>query len=217
MFKAVIFDVDGTLLDTERLYMQGWREGAALLGYPMPEEALLKTRAVRIPEAIKVFQHYCGADFPYDAVRKERTRISEEIIENSTSEELCKPNVHKLLRHLASKGIPMAVASSTAYEKTVSHLEHAGLMSYFQAAVGGDMIENGKPAPDIFLKAAQLLGVTPEDCLVVGDTPADVLAASAANMKVILIPDQVPPNEQTIPLSWKILPDLWDVAEAMEG
>ncbi len=216
MIKAVIFDVDGTLLDTERLYMQGWREAAALFGYPMPEEALLKTRAVRIPEAIKVFQHYCGADFPYHDVRKERTRISEEIIERSTPEELCKPNVHKLLDYLAEHSIAMAVASSTLYERTVAHLKQAELFHYFQAAVGGDMIENGKPAPDIFLKAAQLLGVAPEECIVVGDTPADVLAANAAGMPVILIPDQVPPNAQTTALSWKILSDLWDVANAIE-
>ena len=83
MIKAVIFDVDGTLLDTEKLYMQGWKEGGALYGFTVTEEALLRTRAVNIETAKKVFRECCGEDFPYDQVRVERTRISEMLIEAS--------------------------------------------------------------------------------------------------------------------------------------
>ena len=81
------------------------------------------------------------------------------------------------------------------------------------AAVCGDMVERGKPHPDIFLKAVQALGVCPEHCLVVGDTPADVLAGSAAGIRTVLIPDQVPANPQTTALSWQILPSLAQLPE----
>ena len=214
MIKAVIFDVDGTLLDTETIYMRAWREAAALFGYPMPDEALKKTRAIRAAIAIPIFQSYCGADFPYEDVRIERVRIAEDIIAASSADKLCKPFVRQLLEHLRAHGVPMAVASSTGKQKTVEHLQHAGLLDYFCAIVGGDMISRGKPEPDIFLKAAELMELQPEDCLVVGDSPADVFSGSAAKMPVVLIPDAVPANDETSALSWRVLPDLqslWNV------
>lgn len=217
MIKAVIFDVDGTLLDTETIYMRAWREAAAVFGYPMPDEALKKTRAIRAAIAIPIFREYCGADFPYEDVRVERVRIAEEIIGASSPEELCKPFARQLLDLLRARSIPMAVASSTGKQKTIEHLLHAGLLDYFCAIVGGDMVSRGKPEPDIFLKAAALMGIPPQDCLVVGDSPADVFSGSAAGMQIALIPDAVPANDQTTALSWKVLPDLqalWDVLKA---
>lgn len=205
MTNTIIFDVDGTLLDTEKIYMQAWREAGAFAGYPIPEEALRQTRAVNRNVAKEVFCRFCGPDFPYDAIQKERVRISEEIIAAATDEQLQKPCAKMVLDKLMGRGYILAVASSTGREKTVEHLRHAGLLHYFPVVVGGDMVERGKPEPDIFLKAAQLSGTRPEHCLVVGDTPADVYAATAAGMPVILIPDQVPANGRTTTLSRKVL------------
>lgn len=218
MIKAVIFDVDGTLLDTERFYMQGWREGGALLGFTVTDEALLRTRAVNIETAKKVFRECCGEDFPYDQVRVERTRISEEIIAATDPETLRMPQAKEVVLWLKENGLPVAVASSTKYSHTEAHLRQAELWELFDAVVCGDMIPQGrgKPNPDIFLKAAELLGAEPQDCLVVGDTPADVLAGYAAGMRVVLIPDQVPANEETTAKSWKILKKLTELRAVME-
>lgn len=207
MKKAVIFDVDGTLLDTERLYMQGWKEGGALLGYTVTDEALLRTRAVNVDVARQVFRECCGEDFPYDAVRVERTRISEEIIAASDPEALRMPQAKEVVLWLKEQGIPLAVASSTAYAHTEAHLRCAEMWGLFDAVVTGDQIPKGrgKPNPDIFLKAAELLGAAPEECIVVGDTPADVYAGYAAGMDVILIPDQVPANADTTAKSSRII------------
>jgi len=215
MAKAIIFDVDGTLLDTERIYMEAWVKAGALFGYTVTDEALMKTRAVAVSVAIPVFQACCGADFPYEAVRKERVRIAEEIIAEAGADKLIKPGTPAVLQALRDAGYAMAVASSTDIAKTRSHLEHAGLLDWFPVAIGGDMVKQTKPNPDIFLLAAEKLGVDPKDCIVVGDTPADVLAGTAAGMQVILIPDCVPANEQTTALSWKILDSISQLPEAL--
>ena len=216
MKNTVIFDVDGTLLDTERIYMEGWRQGGALLGYHVSDEVLRKTRAISKEIAIPIYQAYCGADFSYEAVRAQRIRIAEEIIEDSTPEQLWKPFVRETLDALRQKGYRMAVASSTELKFTRAHLIQAGLLDYFPVVVTGEMVENGKPAPDIFLLAAQRLGSRPEECVVVGDTPADVYAGSAAGMDVYLIPDQVPANPDTIARSHRVLDNMGQLLAAME-
>ena len=208
MKQAVIFDVDGTLLDTERIYMEGWRQGGALMGYPVPDAALVRTRAVSKEVAIPIYQAYCGADFPFEEIRAHRTRIAEEIIAASTPEQLWMPCVRETLEALRQKGYRMAVATSTKLEFTLAHLKQAGLLEYFQAVVTGEMVENGKPAPDIFLLAAERLGCDPKECIAVGDTPADVLAGSAAGMELYLIPDQVPANPETRARSRRVLEHL---------
>ena len=216
MIHAVIFDVDGTLLNTERIYVQAWKDAGALFGYKITDEVLLKTRAINKQMAIAILQEALGEDFPFDAVRKERVRLSEEMIRQYDPAKLQMPYAADTLAQLHAKGVPMAVASSSSYRDTVDHLTHAGLLKYFGAVVGGDMVKNGKPNPDIFLKAAELLGVPAEDCLVVGDTPADVLAAHAAGIPMVLIPDLVPANEQTRKLSREVLSSLSELPGLLE-
>ena len=213
MKKTVIFDVDGTLLDTERIFMDAWREAGARFGYTVTDEALLKTRAVRMSEAIPVFQRCCGADFPYMQVREERTRIAEAVIAGSVPETLRKPGVLQVLRTLRDRGHRLAVASSTPQALTRAHLAHGGLLDFFPVVVTGDMVQNGKPAPDIFLLAAELSGTDPEDCAVVGDSPADVFGGHGAGMGVYLIPDQVPANPETRARSRRVLGSLMELLE----
>jgi len=217
MKRAVIFDVDGTLLDTERLYMVGWREAGKLLGHPVAEEALARTRGINSREvAVATFLEFCGADFPFEEVRKQRVRIAEEIIEASTPEQLLRPGAREALTALREKGYLLAVATSTGKARTLEHMGKAQLLDYFDAMVTGDMVKNSKPAPDIFLMAAEHLGVPPEECVVVGDTPADVFAGFAAGMDVYLIPDQVPANPETRAKSRRVLESLEQFLTALE-
>jgi len=200
MFEAVIFDVDGTLLDTERIGMESWQKAGAMFGYTISMTTLLNTRGISRKEGMKVFRRDLGDAFPYEQIQPIRIQLGEEIVHSGI--DLVKPGVRDTLSHFRKQGVPMAVASSTVYSITSEHLSYFGLLPYFDAVVGGDMIEKGKPNPDIFLKAASMLGVQPEKCLVLEDSPAGVCAASAAGMKVILIPDCIP---ATPPISEKCL------------
>lgn len=199
MLKAVIFDVDGTLLDTERIYMQAWKEAAAEQGYVMPDELLRKTRAVDAKVAAQIFEEEIGNGFSYQKTRPIRVRIAEEIIELESP--ILKPGVLELLSFLREKGIRLSVASSTKTKTTKEHLQINGIADWFEVIVGGDMITKGKPNPDIFLKAAELLGETPENCIVVEDSPAGIRAGSAAGMKTVLVPDQAAITQEIIDLS----------------
>ena len=199
MLKAVIFDVDGTLLDTERIYMQAWKDAAAELGYVMTDELLRKTRAVNAKDAARIFETEIGNGFSYEKTRPIRVRIAEEIIDRESP--VLKPGVLELLAYLESKGIRLAVASSTNTKTTKEHLAINGLADRFEVIVGGDMIEKGKPNPDIFLKAAALLGEEPRYCIVVEDSPAGIKAGTAAGMKAVLVPDQAPITQEIIDLS----------------
>lgn len=211
MLKTVIFDIDGTLLNTEPVYMQAWMEAGKLFGYHVTREALLQTRAVSKQIAIERLQYYCGADFPYDTVRKERVRIAEELFQITPPEQLRMPGALETLQWLKDRKITLAAATSTERDQTMAHLAQSELTGFFSAIVCGDMVEKGKPDPEIFLRAAELVGADPKECLVVGDTPADVLAAAAAGMKMVLIPDQVPANEKILASSWKCLENLYQL------
>lgn len=199
MLKAVIFDVDGTLLDTERIYMQAWKEAAAEQGYVMPDELLRKTRAVDAKVAAQIFEEEIGNGFSYQKTRPIRVRIAEEIIERESP--ILKPGVLELLSFLREKGIRLSVASSTKTKTTKEHLQINGIADWFEVIVGGDMITKGKPNPDIFLKAAEILGEAPENCIVVEDSPAGIRAGSAAGMKTVLVPDQAAITQEIMDLA----------------
>ena len=214
MLKAVIFDVDGTLLDTERIYMKAWKEAAAELGYVMTDEILRKTRAVNTKDAARIFETEIGNGFSYQQARPIRVRIAEEIIKRESP--ILKPGVTELLDFLKQKGIRLSVASSTNLQGTKEHLAESEILDWFEVVVGGDMVVNGKPHPDIFLKAAELLHVEPQECMVVEDSPAGIRAACAAGIKAVLVPDQATITEEIIAMSDVVLNSLLEMPAYLE-
>ncbi len=188
---SVIFDMDGTLLDTQRVAVPAFDYAGELQG--------IKEMGAHVPNVCGVNVHgrikYLKENFPrLDIEKFERDHIKY-IRENTVVK--YKPGAKELLELLSVKGIKIALASGSDHEYIARNLATVDAAGYFDVIVGGVDVENGKPAPDIFLLAAEKLGVDPADCYVFEDSANGIKAAAAAGMKCIGIPDIVPFDDET--------------------
>ncbi|MBQ1385455.1 MAG: HAD family phosphatase [Erysipelotrichales bacterium] len=210
---AVIFDMDGTLLDTERIYLELWPEVADVSRYPGFRDAALKLVGIPANEGKHIFTELYGEDFPYDELWDKVISLFETRYE--TLPLPVKPGALSLLRSLKEKGVKTALASSTPSPLAQNNLKNAGLYDYIDFFITGEMVHHGKPDPEIFLLAAKTLGEKPEDCVVIEDSPDGIKAAHAAGMKVIMIPDLIEPTEEIRKMTDGIYNTLNDLTEIL--
>ena len=210
---AFLFDVDGTLLDTERIYIKAWQAAAESLGYRLSDDLMRRTRAIDPKIAARMMEAEVGSGFSYEAVRKVRTEIGESMVEGDGN--LLKPGARALLEALCAAGVPFAAVTSTGRAHTARHLELAGIAELIPVRATGDMVARGKPWPDIFLMAASLLGVDPGACYAVEDSGAGIRAATAAGMTPILVPDLARVDEQTRAMAFRTVDSLGDILRAL--
>lgn len=193
---ALVLDMDGTLLDTEPLAARAWVDAAAALGLAfdadLPERLI--GRNFRDCRALIAACH--GETYPVDALMGGWHVAYDAIVEREGL--ALKPGVLDLFDWLDDVGLPRAVATSTRRERALAKLGRVALAARLHALVGGDEIACGKPAPDIFLAAAERLGVAPADCVAIEDSDAGVRAALAAGMTAIMVPDLVPPGADLV-------------------
>ena len=214
VIKAVIFDMDGLMIDTEKLLQRFWCEAANEFGYPMKPEHSLKIRSLSAKLAEPMLKQLVSEDFDYQKVRKRRIELMNEYIREHGVEE--KEGLKELLSYLKKEKYEMAVATATDYERTKLYLSSIGVFSYFSQVVCGKMVKNGKPEPDIYQLAAQKLGYAPEECMALEDSPNGILAAYRAGVLPVMVPDLDSPGEETKKIAYQVVENLREVIPVLK-
>jgi HAD superfamily hydrolase (TIGR01509 family) len=207
---AVIFDMDGLLLDTERPVKDLWLRAARSRGWEIRQETVLRTTGVDEQSTRRIMAEEYGPDFPYEEIRGELRRLIREEVEREGI--AWRPGLSVMLDKLEGIPIPFGIATSTKRETALWKLEKAGLGGRFAVIVCGDDVERGKPAPDIFLLAARRLGAAPENCLGLEDSPAGLRALAAGGIPSIFIKDMLEPPAEVLAAVWRRCGDLAEAA-----
>lgn len=208
---AVIFDLDGTLTDTEKYYKIAWPKAIRHFGYEVDDELVLEFRSLGRPFAVDKFREWFGEDFDYFKVREYRKQLVEELIQECGIP--LKPGAVEILTWLRAKGIKTALATANEYERTERYLKKIGLFEYFDKIICANMVKFGKPAPDIYSFACKELGLDPERTIAVEDSPNGVNSAYGAGCKVVMVPDLTEPDGELNSKLYARVDTLLDIKE----
>ena len=206
--KAVIFDMDGVLQDSETISDITWEMTAKERGFELNYDVLQSCRGCNRHDIELKLKAFYGQDFDSPAFL-ERTSLLFHEIENTKGI----PLMHyakEILEYLKPK-YKLALASSTRGESVRRQMKAGGLIDFFESLTTGDMVKHSKPEPEIYLKAAESIGIKPENCIAVEDSPNGIKSAYAAGMRVIMVPDKIQPDESLKKLCWKICNSLEEV------
>ncbi len=209
--KAVIFDLDGTLTDTEKFYQIAWPKALEHFGYKCEPWMPLELRSLGRPFAPERFKEWFGQDFDYNRVREYRKALVVDIIKEQGIP--LKPGVKEILAWLRENGILTCISTANEYERTKGYLTKLGLFELFDRIICSDMVKLGKPAPDIYAYACEQLGLDPKETFAVEDSPNGVTSAYGAGCNVIMIPDLTEPDEELKAKLYARLDSLLDIKE----
>ena len=210
--RAVVFDMDGLIFNTEALCRDAVMEAAAEAGHDIPLAFYLSTIGMSGETSRLAFREYCGAAFDFDLFWTTATTRFHAAIES----QLClKPGVVELLDFLDHAGLPRAIATSSRHEDVRRNLAMRGLLDRFPTVIARGDYLRGKPGPDPFLRAAERLGLAPPSCVALEDSHHGVRSASSAGMMTVMVPDLLPPTAEMQELCVGIAPDLHEVCSMM--
>ncbi|HWA62189.1 MAG TPA: HAD family phosphatase, partial [Caulobacteraceae bacterium] len=208
--SAVVFDMDGLLIDTEVVYREAIMAAAAACGVDLPLWLFHRMIGAPITQNRELLMAHYGEGFDFDGLIEAATHRFHDIF---ALEDRLKAGVVELLDHLDEAGLPRAIATSSGHDSVERHLRPNGVLDRFHAVVARGDYVNGKPAPDPFLAAARRLGVAPEACLALEDSHNGIRAAHAAGMMAVMVPDLLEPTEEMRALAVAIADSLHDVRE----
>jgi len=208
--RALVFDMDGLLLDTERIALGLLADTANSLGLSWNEAAGLGMVGLNERDSDAWLSSHFGPDYPVRDLRAAFNQRYHQRIENGPLP--LKPGARELLAWLEAREIPCAVATSTRCALARRKLQQAGIDAFFRAVIGGDQVARGKPAGDIYLAATAALGVAPQHALALEDSDAGIAAALAAGCQALMVPDVRPPAAATLACGVTVLGSLAEVA-----
>ena len=209
LYKAVVFDMDGVIFDSERAVMQCWKEVASRHNIPDIEKAILACTGTTMVRTREIMLNLYGADFPYDEYARESSAIFHSRYDGGRLP--MKQGVKELLTFLKERGKKISLASSTRQQVVTDELRDAGIIEYFDRIICGDMVSRSKPAPDIFLKACEELNISPSDSYAIEDSYNGIRAAHAGGLHTIMVPDLLPADEEMQSLAEIVLPNLTSI------
>jgi HAD superfamily hydrolase (TIGR01509 family) len=214
-YKAVIFDMDGTMFNTEYLASIAWKKAGEELNYPITEEILSQVRGRNLADGMRIFSETFGNDQVYKNAKVLRDQYVAEMIKQNGIP--IKKGLPELLSFLRETHTKIAVATSSKYEVAKRYLTETGVYDYYGAHIYGDMVSKSKPDPEIFLLAARQLGVKARECLVLEDSRSGIRAGKNAGMFPILIPDMTPPDIEMTEDASLICKDLMEVLDILRN
>lgn len=211
MIRAVIFDMDGLMFDTERLCKEATEQAGRELGYPGISSVARDMIGRNEKDCMRLYTQYFGSNFSREQFYARRQEIIDAAIQKEGVP--VKPGLPELLDDLKREKLLLAVATSTSRRHALPYLEQAGAARYFDRMIFGDMLEKSKPAPDIYLKAAAELGIPSSDCIALEDSPLGIRSAHDAGMKTVMVPDLVEPDEELKKIVDFCVPSLYEVIQ----
>jgi HAD superfamily hydrolase (TIGR01509 family) len=206
---AVLFDMDGLMLDTEPIAARAWKKTFSELGYTLSDALNRSMIGRNVPDSNAIVLEAMGADFPITECRERANALYVKLLD--TEGIPLKDGLPELLGFLRKRSIATAVATSTPRAFALHKLTLTNLLASFRIIVAGDDVVRGKPSPDLFLTAARLAGTTPDRCVVLEDSPAGIRAGHAAGMLPVMVPDLIEPDEEMKRMAFAIVPTLHEV------
>ena len=215
MIKAVLFDMDGTIFDTEAIYRRAWIRAAKDVGFNVDMDRFFElVCGLNMADMTALVHHVYGEGAPFEEVRAGRRVYIEEAL--ATTGLQFKSGAPDILYSLKEQGIRIALVTSSGRPLVDRYLKMSGLEDVFDVIMTGETVVHGKPHPEIFLNAAAKLGIDPSHCMVVEDSPNGIRAGHAAGMYTVMVPDLHPCTEELQSLLWNCCNTLSDLLPLIE-
>ena len=209
----IIFDMDGLMLDTEPIAIDGWMAAALECGLDFPKGLLESLIGLNRLKCQQTMEEVMGPSFDFESAHSVvMSYVDTHILDKGIA---TKPGLEFILDKLEELGIKKCVATSTDSQRAAHKLSIVGILHRFDVVVGGDQVKNSKPDPEIFQKAASLCGVSPSSAVVLEDSAAGAMGAYKAGMRVILVPDLVKPSTKTRGHSYAVCGDLFEAFDVI--
>ncbi|MEN9012435.1 MAG: HAD family phosphatase [Yoonia sp.] len=209
---AVIFDMDGLLLDTEQVCLSCFVDTRRHFSLSDSPETFLKCVGLRGPKSRQIIIESLGPDVDFDAFDAEWDQRIDAALDHTIP---IKEGAAELLQMLTEQGNPLAVATSTETERASRQLDAVGLLAHFEFVIGGDMVTKHKPDPEVYLTAAARLGYAPKDCVAFEDSETGTRAAITSGARTVQVPDLIAPSDEYRAMGHVIAPSLIEGAIAV--